>query len=86
MAVFSIPQIIGFSDDDIQKVSIPLFDHLDNTIFNISDISITLKPEKLRFYSAKISLTAQLEGYQFIMKKWFLTCLITVVSIMAFTS
>mmetsp|Transcript_15743 Transcript_15743/g.13766 ORF Transcript_15743/g.13766 Transcript_15743/m.13766 type:complete len:127 (-) Transcript_15743:136-516(-) len=73
MAVFSIPQLIGFSEDDIQKVSVPLFDHVDNTVFNISDISISLKPENLRFYSAEILLTAQLEGYQYLMKKWFLT-------------
>lgn len=83
MAVFSIPQLVGFSDDDLQKVSVPLFDHVDNTVFNISDISITLKPQLLRFYSAEISITAQLEGLQYYMKKWFLSCLLIFVGSMA---
>ncbi|CAI2376193.1 unnamed protein product [Moneuplotes crassus] len=83
MAVFSIPQLVGFSDDDLQKVSVPLFDHVDNTVFNISDISITLKPQLLRFYSAEISITAQLGGMQYYMKKWFLSCLLIFVGSMA---
>lgn len=82
LAVYAVPQFFGIANDDIQLISVPLFDHVDNSIFKMDKAVITLKPEFLRFYKADITVMAQLEGLQYYMKKWFLTTLIIKVCLM----
>lgn len=82
MLVYSIPQFVGIANDDLQIFQVPLFEHVDNQVFIIDSAIITLKPEYLRFYTAHITVMAQLEGLQYLMKKWFLSTFITVVTTM----
>ena len=82
MLVYAFPQFIGIAEDDLQIIKVPLFEHVDNQVFVIDTATITLKPEYLRFYTAHLTTMAQLEGLQYYMKKWFVSTLLIVVSLM----
>lgn len=73
--MYAIPQIVGIASDDLQLISIQLFDQVDNRLLEIEYGQIFLQPQNLRFYTANVVIMAQLEGLQFYMKKWFILTL-----------
>ena len=85
MAIFAIPQLFGLVNDDLQMISIQLFDHVDNTLLNIESAEVILVPSHLRFYKAEVTIMAQLEGLQYYMKKWFIVTLSVIVAMMSST-